>query len=255
MQVLKIRRATLVALAAGSLAAGGSGISFADGHGAGPEGGSSTAGTVLRQNTAQTHRQNNNCFSRNVTALAAGRVAHCGADDASDNRHTELEFGGAHAFGGTGTTFGVSQQNSARQDRRNNNCAEPVPVGLANGSRAQTRCTGQDGSYHHHALVKGGGAHAADGPGTIGSAFQQNNAEEGRRNNACATFNNIPFIIVTDGRAESRCANQDRSRGTTPAPTAAAPTATAAAPAARVGRTPPSRAGRTTPAATPTASP
>ncbi|MEU9057506.1 hypothetical protein AB0D13_01095 [Streptomyces sp. NPDC048430] len=214
----KIRKVALVALAVGGLASAGSGLAFADGPGGdgGDSGATATGGvlgSVFQQNTAQTHRQNNNCSHPNTvssfpTALTGSRgEARCVTGDASFNRHSLVKGGGADATGGGASGF---QQNTAQEGRQNNTCANPndTTVTLA-GGRAEARCATVDRSANVGTLVKGGGADATGG-NALGHSAQQNTAQEGRQNNACANPN-ATSVTLTGGRAEDGCASEDGS--------------------------------------------
>ncbi|MEV6319400.1 hypothetical protein [Streptomyces sp. NPDC051776] len=169
---------------------------------------------MFQQNTAQEHRQNNNCGNPNrlvPSEPAGGREKNrCAAADASFNQHTVTRGDGAHATGGAATE-GVEQQNTAQQGRQNNTCASPNSSGVtATGGRAESHCINQDRSRNKHTLTKGRGAHATGGSSGL-VVFQQNTAQKGRQNNTCANPNNSG-VTATGSRAESHCINQDRSR-------------------------------------------
>ncbi|MGP3999040.1 hypothetical protein [Streptomyces sp. 8N706] len=216
VQLQKIRRATMVALMVGGLASTGSGIAFAGGGGATATGGSSTGGDLFQQNTAQVHRQNNNCASPNSLMADPAPTGFrgetsCVTGDASFNKNAAAKGGGAHTTGGSGD-LSVEQQNTAQTGRQNNNCANPNDFTLTaiGDSRADSRCTDKDRSRNKHTLVKGGGAHTTGGSATT-TVSQQNTAQEGRQNNNCANPNTTTLTAI-DGRVDSRCTNKDRSR-------------------------------------------
>ncbi|MEV2217128.1 hypothetical protein AB0H86_37870 [Streptomyces sp. NPDC050997] len=210
--------ATLVALAVGGLAPATCGVALADDPGATATGGSSSAGDLFQQNTAQESKQNNNCSHENSPVLPEltdnRRDVRCVTDDASWNKHDLVEDGGARAEGGSSTASGVMQQNTAQQGRQNNNCANPnaSPVDASGGGRQESRCLTGDASRNKHTTVKSGGAHAEGGSSTAGDVVQQNTAQEGRQNNNCANPNASPVGASGGGRQKSECANKDASR-------------------------------------------
>ncbi|MEV6317380.1 hypothetical protein [Streptomyces sp. NPDC051776] len=187
---------------------------LAKGGGAHTAGGSSGA-DLLQQNTAQEGRQNNDCAHSNgsVFDVEGSRVeSHCGTYDSSGNHHTLTEGSGAHATGG-GSAAGIvaAQQNAAQEGGQNNTCDHLDGNGInASGSSAESRCTTHDRSLNHRTLTRSGGAHTAGG-GAAGFVTQQNTAQEGRQNNACANLNSSN-IDAEGGRVESHCAGTDRSR-------------------------------------------
>ncbi|CAM5654843.1 hypothetical protein [Streptomyces aurantiogriseus] len=206
--------ATLVALAVGGLASANCGLALADDPGAAATGGSSTAGDLFQQNTAQESKQNNNCSHENSSGLPeltdSRRDVRCVTDDASWNKHDLVEDGGARAEGGS-STADVVQQNTAQEGRQNNNCANPnsSPV-TAGGGQQESGCVNRDVSRNKHTVVKGGGARAEGGSAT-GGVIQQNTAQEGRQNNNCANPNSSP-VTAGGGQQESGCVNRDVSR-------------------------------------------
>ncbi|MEV6319143.1 hypothetical protein [Streptomyces sp. NPDC051776] len=184
-----------------------------EGGGARADGGSSTGGNVWQQNIAQEGRQNNNCNSPNdafLTVEAGGLVeGRCGNKDASFSKHTRIRGGGARAEGGT-STAGLDQQNIAQEGRQNNNCNSlNFSIGTnVTGGQERSRCGNKDRSFSKHTWVKSAGAEATGG--AVGSAEQQNNAQEGRQNNTCNNPNR-PRIDLVPGRETSRCGNKDAS--------------------------------------------
>ncbi|MFF2812464.1 hypothetical protein ACFVT2_35885 [Streptomyces sp. NPDC058000] len=219
MQVARIVQAALVALAVSGVASVGS-AAYAegggDGHGASVHGGFTGVG-LSQQNTAQAHRQNNNCFQHNrlfgQPALTGSRpVSHCVTADASINKHAVVVGRGAHAVGGSSTVTELAQQNTAQRGRQNNNCGHVSASQLVvTGGLVHSHCADLDRSRNKHTLVKGGGARTAGGSGVIGDTFQENAAQEGRQNNNCADSNSS-ILTVIGGRLAGRCANVDRSR-------------------------------------------
>ncbi|MGP3999039.1 hypothetical protein [Streptomyces sp. 8N706] len=215
VQLQKIRRATLAALMVGGLASTGSGLAFADNHGATATGGSGSE-DVFQQNTAQDHRQNNNCANTNRTSLpgeltGSRAETRCATGDASFNKRTVTKGGGAHATGGS-AEFDAFQQNTAQKGRQNNNCANhnlPFTVGDSAGGQVATHCSDKDRSHNKHTLTKGGGAHTTGGSGA--GVLQQNTAQEGRQNNTCTHLNAGGINASDGGRVDSHCANKDRS--------------------------------------------
>ncbi|MGP4002387.1 hypothetical protein [Streptomyces sp. 8N706] len=217
VQLQKIRRTTLAALVVGGLVSTGSGIAFAADHGATATGGSSTGGDLSQQNTAQAHRQNNNCSNPN-SFLGAPRLTdslaetRCATGDASFNKDTLTEGGGASTTGGSSTAENVVQQNTAQKGRQNNNCSNPNASGLELvDSRLRSHCTAKDLSHNKHSGTKTGGARTTGGSSTAGTAFEQNTAQEGRQNNNCANPNASSFFELMDSRADSHCTGKDRS--------------------------------------------
>jgi hypothetical protein len=217
VQVQKIRRATLVALAVGGLSFGGSEFATADSGGATAAGGFGAIGSLLQQNTAQEHRQNNNCANPNASVvqpeLSEGLTqTRCGTGDASFNKHAVNDGGGSHATGGSGTVGQMIQQNTAQKGRQNNNCGNPNDSIFSHGDGVtDSFCIGQDGSHNKHTLTKSGGSHATGGSGKVGHLVQQNTAQEGRQNNNCANPNQSD-ISATDGLTASHCTHRDLSR-------------------------------------------
>ncbi|MGA5037161.1 hypothetical protein ACPCA8_08880 [Streptomyces capoamus] len=213
----KVRVATMVALAAGGMACVGPGVAFADGQGGGA---SANGGTgvvdAVQQNTAQAHRQNNNCADgngllRGATELMGGDTrTRCVTGDASFNRHTLTEGRGATANGGSATVGTVNQQNTAQEGRQNNSCGNPndTPLTLM-GALTENHCAALDGSANEDTVTRGGGATANGGSG---GAFldQQNTAQEGRQNNNCADIDTA-FVRLTGAQTDGRCVDLDRS--------------------------------------------
>ncbi|MFE1770675.1 hypothetical protein [Streptomyces sp. NPDC059008] len=217
----RVGRAALVVLAVGSWASTGLGIAFAEGHGHG-HGATALGGSApldaWEQNTAQGHRQNNNCshwnglpFGVTEAVLTGGRTdGHCVVGDASFNKHAVTKGGGAHTTGGSGVANAV-QQNTAQKGRQNNNCANANHTNITvTGGPAQAHCADLDRSRNHHTLTKGRGAHTTGGSAAAG-VFDQNTAQEGRQNNNCADANFVSLPVI-GGRAEGHCANRDGSR-------------------------------------------
>ncbi|GAA3117295.1 hypothetical protein GCM10010521_01270 [Streptomyces rameus] len=213
----KVRVATLVALTAGGMVCVGPGVAFAGGQdgGASANGGAALADAV-QQNTAQAHRQNNNCADgngllRGATELMGGRTqTRCVTGDASFNRRTLTEGRGANANGGSATVGTVNQQNVAQKGRQNNSCGSPndTPITLM-GASTENHCVGLDGSTNEDSVTRSGGANANGGSG---GAFldQQDTAQEGRQNNNCADIDTA-FVRLTGAETDGRCVDQDSS--------------------------------------------
>ncbi|MEU6080024.1 hypothetical protein [Streptomyces sp. NPDC047108] len=176
-------------------------------------GGGATGIVVVEDNVAQEGRQNNACdrvLNNGINVTGGGVESRCAAHDLSRNRHTLTKSGGAHTTGGAGAGF-VSQQNTAQSGRQNNACARLNSANIdVDGGRVESRCASHDSSRNDHTLTRGGGAHSTGGNASA-DLFQQNTAQEGRQNNACADLNRS-FVGVDGGRAENRCAHDDRSR-------------------------------------------
>ncbi|MFG2192126.1 hypothetical protein [Streptomyces sp. NPDC048639] len=206
--------ATVVAMTMGSLTSFVGGVAFADGpNGATATGGSALDGSLNQQNIAQEGRQNSACDVRTTTGrieLTSGRLTgRCTNGDRSFNKFSRVDYKGAQAEGGSSTTD-LDQQNVAQRGRQNNACSDSISFTVAvDGGRVASECANKDLSRNKGALVKSGGASAEGASGTEGP-FQQNIAQEGRQNNACAISNDGDFD-VTGGRETSRCGNADRS--------------------------------------------
>ncbi len=142
-----------------------------------------------------------------VVALAVSGMACAGPGAAAaDHGH------GATAHGGSAAVGTVFQQNTAQEHRQNNTCAQwnGMVSSTLTGARSKAICAAHDASVNKHTLVKGGGAHAEGGSATIGNVSQQNTAQQGRQNNACANPD-ATEIDLTGGRASARCINKDHS--------------------------------------------
>ncbi|MDQ0935154.1 hypothetical protein [Streptomyces turgidiscabies] len=208
-----MRMATLAALTVGGLTSPYCGVAIADGPGASATGGSG-AGSLFQQNTAQGHRQNNNCANPNDSdiVLTGGRTdSGCTAKDASHTKHSLLEDGDAHAEGGS-SAGGLVQQNTAQSGRQNNNCANPngSTVIASEGGQTGSGCTAEDASHTKHSLLEDGDAHAEGGSSAGANAFQQNTAQSGRQNNNCNNPNGSA-VVLTGGRTDSGCTAKDAS--------------------------------------------
>ncbi|MET7888012.1 hypothetical protein [Streptomyces avermitilis] len=172
--------------------------------------GASGTDSPFQHNIAQEGRQNNTCATNNDADfdVTGGRVlSRCGNVDGSDNEHVLTKGGGTRAEGGSGTGF--EQENIAQEGRQNNTCASGIFfLPDVEGGRLESDCANKDHSSNKDVLVKGGGARVEGGNG---AEFQQDVAQEGRQNNACANtiFPNSPS--AGDARVESRCANDDGS--------------------------------------------
>ncbi|MEV6318985.1 hypothetical protein [Streptomyces sp. NPDC051776] len=188
------------------------------GGGARAEGGFSGdtgGGDLNEQNVAQEGRQNNNCNNPNESAdfhVTGGRAGvRCGNKDASFSKHARVKGGGARAEGGSATVANAGQQNIAQEGRQNNTCHNPNITSIeVTGSRSDARCGTKDGSFNKHTLVKGGGTRAEAGSSTAAVVEQQNVAQEGRQNNACANPN-ATDITVERGRSQVGCRTVDHS--------------------------------------------
>ncbi|WP_189935312.1 hypothetical protein [Streptomyces aurantiogriseus] len=182
--------------------------------GAHAEGGSTSGGTLIQQNTAQEGRQNNNCANpniSNVTATDGGRQKNgCVNKDASRNKHTVVKSGGAHAEGGSTSGGSVSQQNTAQEGRQNNNCANPNDSGIElTDSDAELRCLTVDESTNVGTVEIGDGAEAEGGSGGM-DLLQQNTAQSGRLSNNCGNPNNLT-VTATGSSTRAQCVAADRS--------------------------------------------
>ncbi|MFI1538086.1 hypothetical protein [Streptomyces anandii] len=183
------------------------------GAGAHAQGGS---GLYQEQDTAQEGRQNNACGSATYwwPSVTNGRTGSgCGNGDGSRNEDVLVKGGGAHAKGGAGADGDVWQQSVAQEGRQNNACANlnhPLegPPSLTD-SAAEASCHNSDRSRNKKVLVKGGGAHV-EGGSAAAELDQQNFAQEGRQNNACANLNS-PEVTLTGSRAQTRCKTVDGS--------------------------------------------
>jgi hypothetical protein len=144
-----------------------------------------------------------------LVALAVGGLVStsCGVALADDP--------GASATGGSGAASTVFQQNTAQENKQNDNCSNMIPgfadLGELTAGRAKARCVTDDASWNEHAITKGGGARAEGGNSAAG-AFEQNTAQSGRQNNNCANTNLSDVVADLGGRQRSACANKDASR-------------------------------------------
>ncbi|MEV6319376.1 hypothetical protein [Streptomyces sp. NPDC051776] len=176
---------------------------------------------VNQQNTAQEGRQNNNCNNQNNDSDidlddGGGRVkGRCKNKDHSFNHKSLFKGRGAHAEGGSQTSdeaVDLDHQNIAQEGRQNNNCNNPndgSDITLMGGGRVDGRCKNKDGSFNHKTVIKGGGARAKGGNGTV-EVDGDNIAQEGRQNNNCQNAHDSN-IDLDEGRVESRCGNKDHS--------------------------------------------
>ncbi|MEV6319401.1 hypothetical protein [Streptomyces sp. NPDC051776] len=176
------------------------------------EGGSATS-TVQQQNIAQEGRQNNACANLEDSdfTLTGGRVdSDCRNKDGSFNKKVRVKSGGARIEGSSATST-VEQQNIAQEGRQNNACANLEDSDFSvDPGRVDTDCRNKDGSFNKKVLVKGRGAHIEGGSSSIASVEQQNIAQDGRQNNACANGNDADFTL-TGGRLDAKCGNKDHS--------------------------------------------
>ncbi|MEV6314070.1 hypothetical protein [Streptomyces sp. NPDC051776] len=187
--------------------------------GARVDGGSTTGGDVIQQNTAQEGRQNNNCNNLNDVSLLdveeGSRVGlGCGNKDHSFSKHTHIKSGGARAEGGSTTGADVISHNTAQEGRQNNNCNNTTDfdnLEVEVGSRERAGCGNRDHSFSKNTHIKGSGARVEGGSTTGADVNQQNTAQEGRQNNNCNNLN-IADIDPTDGgRVRVQCGNKDHS--------------------------------------------
>ncbi|MEV6319094.1 hypothetical protein [Streptomyces sp. NPDC051776] len=180
--------------------------------------GGSGVGITSQQNTAQEGRQNLSCTNPNSAGpvlLTGSRVdSRCKNQDVSTNGRAVFRGDGAHAEGGSGTDQ-VQQQNTAQEGRQNLNCSNPSDVSFAlTGSRIASACANQDASRNKHTVATGRGARAFGGSAGAFMA-QQNNAQEGRQNTACAGANgpDISRVFVLNGSTiQTHCSTADHSR-------------------------------------------
>ncbi|GDY65818.1 hypothetical protein AQJ43_33335 [Streptomyces avermitilis] len=167
---------------------------------------------VFQQNIAQEGRQNNACDNANdsdITATGGRSKNRCATVDGSKNRHTVETSRGAAAVGGSGVAD-LSQQNIAQSGRQNNACANANDSDItATGGRSKNRCATVDGSKNRHTVETSRGAEAVGGP-SAADLSQQNIAQEGRQNNACANHNGLN-ADVTGARQDTACVTVDRS--------------------------------------------
>ncbi|MEV6319267.1 hypothetical protein [Streptomyces sp. NPDC051776] len=182
--------------------------------GAHVEGGSGAATEFFQQNIAQKGRLNNACADQNdfmPDTLEGSRLdSDCRNKDRSLNKHTLVTSGGARVEGGSAAT-GVEQQNIAQEGRLNNACANTSDLDpTIEGSRLDSDCRNHDRSFSKKVLVKGGGARIEGGSSSTSRVEQQNIAQEGRLNNACANFEDSDFS-VNPGRVDTDCRNKDGS--------------------------------------------
>ncbi|MEV6315637.1 hypothetical protein [Streptomyces sp. NPDC051776] len=183
------------------------------GGGARAEGGSNAAVPMIQQNVAQEGRQNNNCNNPDDANLAltdGSQVLRCGNKDGSLNKYTRIKGGGARAEGGSSAASFVEQQNVAQEGRQNNTCNNRNLSSLT-GGQERSRCGNKDFSFSKHTRIKGGGARAEGGSGTLSDVNQQNIAQEGRQNNTCNNPNNSPVTVEGGSRETSHCRNKDTS--------------------------------------------
>ncbi|MFE1753184.1 hypothetical protein ACFW88_22025 [Streptomyces anandii] len=177
-------------------------------------GGAQAVGGALaeeQQNTAQEGRQNNNCADPNIPAftLTDERIrTECLNKDHSRTRHSVIKGGPSLARGGSGDD--VFQQNVAQEGRQNNDCGNSNNSTVTlSGERAADRCVTVDRSDTWDAAEVNRGARA-EGGSAVGDVTQQNIAQSGRQNNACANDNNAG-VTVTGGRRETACKTVDLS--------------------------------------------
>ncbi|WP_229859836.1 hypothetical protein [Streptomyces anandii] len=173
------------------------------------------AATVSQQNNAQRGRQNNICGDLNNTAIdvtGGGIETQCADVDESLTEHSAFRGSGAGATGGNGVT-GAGQQNIAQVGRQNNACADASSSFSPEIEAAQLteRCVNHDASVTKHTRAKSGGARAEGGSAATFGALQQNIAQEGRQNNACADASVSTPGPLTGARVTHQCGNRDAS--------------------------------------------
>ncbi|WP_208032801.1 hypothetical protein [Streptomyces cyanogenus] len=179
------------------------------GGGADARGGSS-GGVLSQQNIAQEGRQNNSCANENdtnATLSGSSLEADCTNADASLNKRTHIQGGGASAHGGSGAGIG-DNLNTAQEGRQNNNCADSTAAFRLTGARVAGRCHNADASVNKHTHVSGKGARANGG--NANELLQHNTAQEGRQNNNCADPNNSD-LTVRGGKLVGECESVDAS--------------------------------------------
>ncbi|MEU2282014.1 hypothetical protein ABZ614_08790 [Streptomyces sp. NPDC013178] len=121
---------------------------------------------------------------------------------------------GAAARGG-GSLGGLTQQNTAQENKQNNSCSNPngafFPnlVGVTSAADTESSCATGDASFNMHTVDEEGGAEATGGSGD--TVIQQNVAQQGRQNNNCANPNET-FSVGGEIQQEARCVDVDRSR-------------------------------------------
>ncbi|MEU6080103.1 hypothetical protein [Streptomyces sp. NPDC047108] len=215
MKVQRTATAAMVVLAVSGLVSLGAGSAFADGPQATAGGGSSSDGDLFQQNVAQDGRQNNNCSDINgggstMTLTGSRLTGRCATTDGSFNKAADVRNGAADAAGGG--AIGLTQQNIAQRGRQNNNCLTPNVFPIEpSGSRVDGHCADQDLSRNKHTHIKGGGAAANGGTGTLDLGGQQV-AQEGRQNNNCSSPNLFfDDAFFTGSRLEGQCGNKDTS--------------------------------------------
>ncbi|MFE1755571.1 hypothetical protein ACFW88_34400 [Streptomyces anandii] len=208
----KLAAATLMAMTMGSFTSYVGGVAFAVGPGGATATGGSAGGDLSQQNVAQEGRQNSACdlSTAGDISLDPGQLrGRCVNGDGSYNEFTRVRYKGARAVGGDGVTS-VEQQNIAQKGRQNNACADSIDFTLeVTGGLVGDECSNKDHSRNKYTLFQSGGADAVGASGLDGP-FQNNIAQEGRQNNACATNNDADFDL-TGGRTTSRCDNGDGS--------------------------------------------
>ncbi|MFI5676559.1 hypothetical protein [Streptomyces cellulosae] len=209
----KAAMASMVAVAMGSFVTFGAGAAFAGGPGGATATGGSGEGDLYQQNIAQEGRQNSACdeSNRNSIELTEGRLTgRCVNVDGSFNKASGVRYKGAEAVGGS-TESTLEQQNVAQRGRQNNACDDTIDLDLdLDDGDTTSECVNKDRSHNEETLVKSGGAHAEGGDATD-SLYQQNIAQEGRQNNACADGVDADFDVSGGGEA-SRCGNDDVSK-------------------------------------------
>ncbi|MFJ9961517.1 hypothetical protein [Streptomyces avermitilis] len=177
-------------------------------------GGAQAKGGALaqeQQNIAQEGRQNNTCANPNISTLdlsGARTDTDCVNKDVSRTKHSVVKGGPARAEGGSGDD--VFQQNIAQEGRQNNACDNANDADItATGGRTKNRCVTVDGSKNRHTVETNRGAEAVGGS-SVADLSQQNIAQSGRQNNACANHNGLD-ADVTGARQDTACVTVDRS--------------------------------------------
>ncbi|WP_181802221.1 hypothetical protein [Streptomyces shenzhenensis] len=181
------------------------------GGGADVDGGN---GAVSQADVAQEGRQNNACANTvfpNLPLLTNGRLdSQCAHTDLSRNKDVLVKGGGARIDGGDSEALDLTQQNFAQEGRQNNACDNVDRDSFTlTDSSVRDHCKTVDRSKNLRTREIGGGARIKGGSAT-GSVAQQNIAQEGRQNNACADHVNFN-ANVTGGRAGTDCVTVDRS--------------------------------------------
>ncbi|MEV6315976.1 hypothetical protein [Streptomyces sp. NPDC051776] len=219
----KVAAATAVVMAMAGVTSFGAAAAFADNKpgGATVTGGSDT-GTdldLIQDNSAQEGRLNSLCGQLNNGSLSPEGVrtrGRCLNHDGSVNVFAHTRSKGAHVESGSGGLSAVdefNQQNIAQKGRLNNACADQNDFNpdVLEGSRLDSDWRSKDRSFSKRTLFTGGGGQV-EGGSAVTTVQQQNIAQDGRLNNACAdTSVNFVSPTIEGGRAGSDCRNKDGS--------------------------------------------